>query len=92
MSLEPAMALVVGLVVLHQKPGIIAVLGIGFVTAAGIGAARTGTRAHPKRDPSSVSLPTPRLRKRRVRDGADGDALIRAKTARPSLPWKRGHS
>jgi len=45
MSLEPAIALVVGLVVLHQKPGIVAVFGIGFVTAAGIGAARTGARA-----------------------------------------------
>ncbi|MBA2558467.1 MAG: EamA family transporter [Propionibacteriales bacterium] len=44
MSLEPAIALTVGLVVLHQVPGAWPVLGIGFVVAAGIGAERTGVR------------------------------------------------
>ncbi len=44
MALEPAIALVVGLVGLHQVPGWSAVVGIGFVVAAGIGAARTGAR------------------------------------------------
>jgi inner membrane transporter RhtA len=44
MALEPAIALVVGLVVLHQVPGWSAVAGIGFVVAAGIGAERTGSR------------------------------------------------
>ena len=44
MALEPAIALVLGLVVLHQVPGWIAVAGIGFVVAAGIGAERTGGR------------------------------------------------
>jgi inner membrane transporter RhtA len=44
MSLEPAIALTVGLIVLHQVPGGWAVLGIGFVVAAGIGAERTGAR------------------------------------------------
>jgi inner membrane transporter RhtA len=44
MSLEPAIALVVGLVVLHQVPGAWPVVGIGFVVAAGIGAERTGSR------------------------------------------------
>ncbi|MHA6779964.1 EamA family transporter [Pseudonocardia saturnea] len=44
MALEPAIALVVGLVALHQVPGWSAVVGIGFVVAAGIGAARTGAR------------------------------------------------
>jgi inner membrane transporter RhtA len=44
MSLEPAFALIIGLVVLHQVPGPYAVLGIGFVVAAGIGAARSGAR------------------------------------------------
>ncbi|MCO1659129.1 EamA family transporter [Pseudonocardia sp. S2-4] len=45
MSLEPGIALVVGLVVLHQVPGAAAVVGLAFVVAAGIGAERTGARA-----------------------------------------------
>jgi len=44
MSLEPAIALVVGLVALHQVPGAAALAGIAFVVAAGIGAERTGGR------------------------------------------------
>jgi inner membrane transporter RhtA len=46
MSLEPAIALVMGLVLLHQMPGLWPVLGVGFVVAAGIGAERTGARDH----------------------------------------------
>ncbi len=46
MSLEPAIALVMGLVLLHQVPGLWPVLGVGFVVAAGIGAERTGAREH----------------------------------------------
>jgi inner membrane transporter RhtA len=45
MSLEPAIALVVGGVLLHQAPGPLAVLGVALVVAAGVGAARTGSRA-----------------------------------------------
>ena len=44
MALEPAIALVVGLVVLHQVPDLVAVLGIALVVAAGVGAERSGTR------------------------------------------------
>ena len=44
MSLEPAIALVIGLVLLHQVPGPWPVLGIAFVVAAGVGAERTGAR------------------------------------------------
>ncbi|WP_225924462.1 EamA family transporter [Pseudonocardia abyssalis] len=44
MALEPAIALLIGLVALHQVPGWGAVVGIGFVVAAGIGAARAGAR------------------------------------------------
>jgi inner membrane transporter RhtA len=47
MALEPAIALVVGLVALHQAPRWSAVVGIGFVVAAGVGAARTGSRPLP---------------------------------------------
>jgi inner membrane transporter RhtA len=44
MSLEPAFALMVGLLLLGQVPGLLAVLGIGFVVAAGVGAERAGAR------------------------------------------------
>jgi inner membrane transporter RhtA len=44
MSLEPAAALVVGLIALHQTPGIGPLAGILFVVIAGVGAARSGAR------------------------------------------------
>ena len=44
MSLEPAIALVVGLLVLQQVPGLWPVLGVAFVVAAGIGAERASAR------------------------------------------------
>lgn len=47
MALEPAFAMLVGLVLLHQIPAPAAVIGICLVVAAGIGAARTGARATP---------------------------------------------
>jgi inner membrane transporter RhtA len=63
MSLEPAFALLVGLVVLDQVPDLLAVVGIGFVVAAGVGAARSGARTDlappeqttPERQPERVS-------------------------------------
>jgi inner membrane transporter RhtA len=47
MALEPAFAMIVGLIVLHQDPGAAGVIGICFVVAAGIGAARSGARRAP---------------------------------------------
>jgi inner membrane transporter RhtA len=47
MALEPAFAMIVGLIVLHQDPGTAGVVGICFVVAAGVGAARTGARSTP---------------------------------------------
>ncbi|MBB4683692.1 EamA family transporter [Amycolatopsis jiangsuensis] len=44
MSLEPATALVIGVLVLHQLPHPAAVAGIVLVVVAGIGAERTGAR------------------------------------------------
>ncbi|WP_249037972.1 EamA family transporter [Actinoplanes italicus] len=44
MSLEPALAVVVGLVLLHQVPGWAAVAGVALVVTAGIGAERAGAR------------------------------------------------
>jgi inner membrane transporter RhtA len=44
MSLEPAIALIVGLVWLGQTPALGAVVGILFVVVAGVGAQRSGAR------------------------------------------------
>jgi inner membrane transporter RhtA len=44
MSIEPAIAGLVGLVFLGQLPTVWAVAGIGFVVAAGVGAQRSGAR------------------------------------------------
>lgn len=47
MSVEPAIAVVIGLVVLHQVPHPLAVVGVACVVAAGIGAERYGAREMP---------------------------------------------
>ncbi|MDO9495924.1 MAG: EamA family transporter [Nocardioides sp.] len=47
MSLEPAFALAIGFIALSQEPGWLAVAGVLFVVAAGIGAERTGARTAP---------------------------------------------
>lgn len=56
MSLEPAIALVIGLVALRQVPGAAPMTGIAFVVAAGIGAQRTGSRVPPS--PAAGALST----------------------------------
>jgi inner membrane transporter RhtA len=45
MAVEPAIALMIGTVVLHQVPAVWQLLGIGCVVLAGIAAERTGQRA-----------------------------------------------
>jgi inner membrane transporter RhtA len=47
MALEPGFAMIVGLIVLHQVPDVGGVVGICFVVAAGMGAARSGARTPP---------------------------------------------
>jgi inner membrane transporter RhtA len=44
MAVEPAIALLIGAVVLHQAPGITQVVGIACVVLAGASAARSGSR------------------------------------------------
>ncbi|OBK74782.1 EamA family transporter [Mycobacterium sp. 1164985.4] len=44
MALEPGFAMIVGLVILRQVPEALGVLGMCFVVAAGMGAARSGAR------------------------------------------------
>jgi hypothetical protein len=57
MSLEPAVALTIGLVVLGQVPGPSGAGGVVVVVAAGIGAERTGARSdRPRKQPDLLSL------------------------------------
>jgi inner membrane transporter RhtA len=44
MALEPAFALAIGFVALHQVPNLLAVAGIALVVSAGVGAERHGSR------------------------------------------------
>jgi inner membrane transporter RhtA len=44
MALEPAFALAIGFAALHQQPNAVALLGIGLVVVAGVGAERGGSR------------------------------------------------
>ena len=63
MSLEPAVALLAGLLLLGQLPGIVSGFGVVLVVIAGIGAARTGARApapRDDRDPRPASGDPPR--------------------------------
>ncbi|MDN5766483.1 MAG: EamA family transporter [Humibacillus sp.] len=51
MALEPAIGVVLGLLVLHQTLSAVQVLGITLVVLAGAGAQRTGRRRPPARRP-----------------------------------------
>ncbi len=61
MSLEPAIAVMIGYLVLRQDLDALAIVGIGLVVAAGIGAERRGARAHEadERPPTPSSAPAP---------------------------------
>jgi inner membrane transporter RhtA len=64
MSLEPAIALLAGLLLLHQRPGAWSLVGIAFVVAAGVGAERTGARppgpaADPDQPAPDLNRPAP---------------------------------
>jgi inner membrane transporter RhtA len=65
MSLEPAIALLAGVIVLQQIPRIASAAGVIFVVMAGIGATRTGARApaHPRPETAAPArLPRPSTR------------------------------
>ena len=62
MALEPAFALIIGFIALHQSPAAIAVVGVGLVVVAGIGAERSGARRPAGRSPDiepSAGTPMP---------------------------------
>jgi inner membrane transporter RhtA len=74
MSVEPGIALIIGLLLLHQVPDVSAVLGIAFVVAAGMGAARTGER----RTAPASARPEPAVR---------GAVVPELETATPHGCW-----
>src|SRR6476646_3675217 len=60
MCLEPALALLAGLVLLGQVPGLSALAGVALVVAAGLGAVRTGARqdeTHVRIESERVEVP-----------------------------------
>ncbi|MGP9650998.1 EamA family transporter [Glutamicibacter sp. AOP38-B1-38] len=61
MCLEPAIAMVVGLVFLQQIPRPAAIAGIVLVILAGIGATRTGRRDPAAGAPAAVDSPSPAM-------------------------------
>jgi inner membrane transporter RhtA len=62
MSVEPAAALLVGIVVLGQAPRPTQALGVLLVTAAAGGATRTGRRSTPAAEPTPVLTQNPDLK------------------------------
>jgi inner membrane transporter RhtA len=68
MCLEPAIALVVGALLLHQIPGVWPVLGLVLVVAAGVGTERKGAR-------TDGSAPRSRTEQGTTRLGAEGARL-----------------
>jgi inner membrane transporter RhtA len=54
MALEPALGVLLGLLVLHQKPSIIQVVGILLVVLAGAAAQRGGRRRPPATEPTDA--------------------------------------
>ena len=55
MSLEPAIAMLVGFLVLGQVPALAPLLGMALVVIAGVGATRTGARVAPETAPQGGS-------------------------------------
>lgn len=51
MAVEPAIALLIGAVVLHQAPAVVQIVGIACVVLAGVAAARSGERESLPPDP-----------------------------------------
>lgn len=59
MALEPAFALVIGLLALAQVPNALSVVGVGLVVAAGVGAERSGARGPAGHQTSKASTSSP---------------------------------
>jgi hypothetical protein len=89
MSLEPAIAVLAGLLVLDQIPRVWSLLGVAFVVAAGIGAERAGARSHP--EPPPVPRPPAPSGSERVRAGTQ-DPVRLGGLARTGVPRSGTHA
>ena len=58
MAVEPAIGVLLGLIVLHQKPSVLQVVGVLLVVLAG-GAAQLGGRRAPRGRPAALDEPAP---------------------------------
>jgi len=85
MSLEPAIALLAGMLILRQVPGAASAVGVILVVTAGVGATRTGARAPLPQDHRDGS--GPRLRPSTRRSPSD---TASCPPARRSLHGLRG--
>jgi len=84
MSLEPAIALLAGLLVLRQVPGLASAAGIILVMIAGIGAIRTGARTPAaSADPRRVQV----ARRRTSQTVAAMSSTDSASSQPPSIHW-----
>jgi inner membrane transporter RhtA len=85
MALEPALGVLLGLLILHQQPSAIQVLGILLVVLAGAAAQRGGRRrpAHPEQNPSPADLDFVGLRPAGKRTSTN-DVPVRAPAGAPS--------
>ena len=90
MALEPAFALVIGFVALHQVPNLLAVLGVGLVVAAGIGAERSGARLSAPVAEGLKSAPGPATPRGRTDGGTPGAAPAPTRHT-AEQPHRRGH-
>lgn len=84
MSLEPAVSVLVGLVVLHQVPRPVQVLGIGLVVTAGLGAQLVGGRRAAGSSPAGA--PPKQVRAMCVSAPADGREDLGSLRSRPAPP------
>jgi len=100
MALEPGFALLIGFVALHQVPNQLAVVGVGLVVAAGIGAERSGARLSASVAESPRWEPGPASPRGRTDGGTPGAAPVPtrhtdpagASPRAPALPgpeWRR---
>ena len=74
MALEPGFALLIGFVALQQVPSQLAVVGVGLVVAAGIGAERSGARLSAPVADGLTSAPGPATPRGRTDGGTPGAA------------------
>ncbi|RCV56551.1 EamA family transporter [Marinitenerispora sediminis] len=88
-SLEPAVSLMMGMLIIAQTPGVLQALGMALVVLAGVGAARSDAAA--ARGPRADGTAADETAARAADPEGDGARACRVPTARrgPRRPWRR---